>query len=376
MAIEESKKIENGSREIKTRGRRILDECYRVMSAHAKEICFVITVFFTVYAALHSGPVKTQKVAVPIRFFPSDSLVTDYYLGSIYNAFERISESDLTFVMYYATWDATSMVARWEFDKIANYFHNEIQFLAINCWWPEGDCRQHFRKIQSYPVLMAYPGIGRGIQYRGPVVAAYMFAFLEKLRNPLQRILSLGDLIDLQVIHDTVVVAYFDFEFDRQPAGFDAYYNTAMKALERDPSQKVCFAVATEKKVASLLGLANTKDVVLFHFNQSLVYDRTVVKEKVLSWTYKERKPVVNWLNLPMTKSLQLSNVLEKSSPALILFTPQNPVVDINLYFNLLKEVAMDYYDCNSTSSVRQLIAHSTNIGSYHRSNMDQTSAD
>jgi hypothetical protein len=73
----------------------------------------------------HSSP------AAPF-FSQKDSSILDFYNGELNPAFEKISESDLTFAMYYAPWDAESQAVRAEFELLASYYSNEVWINDIN----------------------------------------------------------------------------------------------------------------------------------------------------------------------------------------------------------------------------------------------------
>lgn len=59
-------------------------------------------------------------------FFPRNSVVVDYYKGTVNAAFQRVSEVDLAVVMYYAPWDADSQVTRAEFESAGQFFKDEV----------------------------------------------------------------------------------------------------------------------------------------------------------------------------------------------------------------------------------------------------------
>ena len=46
------------------------------------------------------------------------------------------------------------------------FFCFQVKFVAINCWWNEGECRRKYKFI-SYPVLYVYHTILDGYQYSG-----------------------------------------------------------------------------------------------------------------------------------------------------------------------------------------------------------------
>lgn len=61
-----------------------------------------------------------------MRFFDSDSIVKDWHKGQLSNALASINLEDLSFVMYYAPWDAESQYVRGEFDKAANILRDRV----------------------------------------------------------------------------------------------------------------------------------------------------------------------------------------------------------------------------------------------------------
>lgn len=65
------------------------------------------------------SPTKISKHPQALRFFESESVVTDWYRGQLSNALSVINQMDVSFVMYYAPWDAESQYVRREFEKTA-----------------------------------------------------------------------------------------------------------------------------------------------------------------------------------------------------------------------------------------------------------------
>lgn len=54
-----------------------------------------------------------------MRFFGPDSVVTDWYRGQLGSALAAVENEDISFVMYYAPWDAESQYVKGEFEKAA-----------------------------------------------------------------------------------------------------------------------------------------------------------------------------------------------------------------------------------------------------------------
>lgn len=66
-----------------------------------------------------------------MRFFFSDSVVTDWYRGQLSSALAAINTEDISFVMYYAPWDAESQYVRGEFEKAANILLDRVSLILI-----------------------------------------------------------------------------------------------------------------------------------------------------------------------------------------------------------------------------------------------------
>ena len=87
----------------------------------------------------------------------------------------------------------------------------QVYFAAINCWHWHGECHQHFPRIRTFPLLLAYIGSSKGIQYRGPLQGAYMSKFLEAILRPLERVNRADDLDRLLVksnVSDHNIILY------------------------------------------------------------------------------------------------------------------------------------------------------------------------
>lgn len=94
------------------------------------KIRFVIYLCSFLKVQYFSTP-KISKSPNAFPFFPSGSIVKDWYRGELSKAIELASESDLAFVMYYAPWDAESQAVRQEFDIAAQHMHKYVRILAF-----------------------------------------------------------------------------------------------------------------------------------------------------------------------------------------------------------------------------------------------------
>lgn len=329
--------------EIPTFAIRMLNLC--------REIAIVCLLMIT-YAALTKDPPKISKAPAAYPFFPKDSIVTDWYRGQISKAIENARSSDIAFVMFYAPWDAESQAARQEFEATAKYMSEYVTFVAVNCWQPNSECRNQYSKVYRWPVLIAYPSHGRGVQYNGPISAPHMINFLQKVCNPILR-LSEEHPIEFED-------AYLIVNVNTSPGSLDfaVLYTTALKYLEKDPLQSISFYVHPTPTPEPLL--------YLHLWNETLVYpvqEKGWRPDEILQWLFKSFHQVTAWVAPVGSKSLILSNSIQEG-PSLILFTPKNPLQVITDYYKMLQEIAHKYYSCEDNLLIS---LHNINI-KLHRS--------
>nr|CAD7444195.1 unnamed protein product [Timema bartmani] len=304
-------------------------------------------------------PPKTSKSPTPVPFFPQTSLVADYYQGHIGPPFERVAASDISFIMYYAPWDAESQATRSQFKLVAQYYYKQVYFAAINCWQPLGECKQQFAKVQHFPVLIVYTQLTKGIQYKGVKEATHMIHFLSSVLHPVEKIDSVNDIVQLMNFHDAVVIGCFDFKGNLGGQGYHTFYTTSLKLLEKDPYREIGFGVITNVKVANELGIHLAPTIRLYLWNETLEYgsDEPYTPEALTKWVVANAHQVSVWLSPPGIKSLTLSPYVEEDS-VMILFTPRNLLYTVNYNYNLLREVGQEYYNCDDNPWVKDFVQY------------------
>src|SRR5689334_15495720 len=99
-----------------------------------------------------------------------------------------------------APWDSECIRVKKEFETVAKHYKNQVLidlmsigltksyfqqifFASINCWWPDGQCRQYYN-LKRYPVMSAHVRMAGEVEYKGPIVASYMIPFLDNLLDP------------------------------------------------------------------------------------------------------------------------------------------------------------------------------------------------
>ncbi|KPM11225.1 disulfide isomerase-like protein [Sarcoptes scabiei] len=261
--------------------------------------------------------------------------------------------------MFYAPWDSDSLTARKEFEIVANHFGQEIFFAAINCWWPEGECRK-YNAIRRYPHFVAHIRSEGDIEYRHPMLASYFIPFLENIITPLVPVQNEGELLDLRAKHDAVVLGYFDFIQSSHLPGYRHYLTTSIKALINDPWRSVAFTVVTNSKVAKKLKIDTNQEGSLIIFVGNTTERFTAKFSKpftLLSWIYSraDLSKTIKWLSPSGIKSQLISDYIGQSA-TLILFTPRSFLFGISPYFDLIRELVLDYYNCDDSPIIRSFI--------------------
>ncbi|XP_043282254.1 thioredoxin domain-containing protein 11 [Venturia canescens] len=344
----------------RTRRSSIEERLASKMFSYSREIiCLYVAVTLTLgFAAIHSAPPRISKPPAAQPFFNQSSVILDFYKGHLEAMVKRTSDADLSFVMYYAPWDAESQAVRHEFETVAQYYYSKIFFAAINCWHPGSQCRAQYNKIQSYPVLILYPSRDTPIEYRGINTAPYMIRFLESFIHPINRITKREELAQLLVESDAVVVGFIDFKGLSISPGYKEFYRTATRFLGRDPNRDVTFALVTDVQTASKeFGIYNFPSAILSMWNETLIFstEKMWTTQNLLNWIGGSMHKVALWLQPPGVKSLTLAPYM-RDGPVLFLFTPRNPLHDSNYNFKLLREVALQYYSCDDILLTENLV--------------------
>ena len=350
-------------------------------------ILIAVVVSLLVILGVSVGPLITRKHGMPKPFFEDNtSNIKDFYTGDLTQLSLNVMQHEVSLTFYYAHWDLDSIRFKTGYKTVASHFKDQgIFFSAINCWWSQGECSQVMR-IKRYPILIAHVrGVSFDIEYRGPLVASYLIKFVENLLDPLVPITSPGDLLLLRVKHDAVVLRFVDFT--RSPSSSNFNYATllegSVKTLVQDPFRRIAFAVVTNRKVAHKLRVLRTSSIYLFLWNQthelSLGSDLSetsdplqerhqrrrhvtptpspLFPDNAMNWIFESvhnKGSLVDWMTPTGIKSNLLTSLTSKS-PTVILFTPRSLLLSTTPYFDVMKEVAMDYFNCEKANFVRSL---------------------
>lgn len=283
---------------------------------------------------------KAEKYPIPPQFFSSESFVRDYPRGNLGALQSKVTLSDLSFVMFYAPWSADSQRARPVLETVSKIFYREADFLAINCWQPDGECRHQYKKVMSWPVLMAYTKNNFAVPYNGQWTETALARFVYLMLKPIHRMNKPEELLTILHNHDAVLVLFVNME--NSNTFHKIFYQTAIKWLEKDPYGDVAFAVVTGQSMTKF-GIDREPTLRLYLWNKTIEYEDDVWKASLIhKWIVQKRYQLTHWLSPPGSRSKEFDLFIQKG-PVLMLFTPRNlyefssdAYAMVNIYFEVL----------------------------------------
>ncbi|CAN8003074.1 unnamed protein product [Ixodes hexagonus] len=313
---------------------------YRAMTSYGRELCCFAVLMLGAWATLQPGPPKTRPANPPGPFFNVSSLVTDHYDGKLDgDAFRR---HDISVVLYYAPWDGLSLRARVPFAATARQLHREVNFVAVNCWWPLGECRKTYSP-SFFPVIVAHVRDHGDVMFPlrgGVLVEKVLMRFVRRLMTPLVHVTSAAELDVLLGRHAAVLVGAVDGVLD---GAYNAFYALATQAVGRDPWDDVAFAVVTNRRAAERIGIEHALTLRTWNATLGEIFGWRP-EAKVL--TIKLLLQVVHWVWPSGLKSNTLSTLVENRS-ALVLFAERHS----RQYFEL-QELAREYHTCGGIGTL------------------------
>uniref|UniRef100_A0A4W4GEN4 Thioredoxin domain-containing protein n=1 Tax=Electrophorus electricus TaxID=8005 RepID=A0A4W4GEN4_ELEEL len=307
--------------------------------------CLLVLALTLSYSRAKSVVVPARA---PVRFFPTHVPVVDLFLGQQEQADLLCEGSDVCLLFYYAPWCARSVAAREHIQQVALRLAEEVQFVAVNCWWSQGRCRKQ-KNFYKYPVMHLYYRRFGPIEYKGPTIADYVESFIRRVLTPLTYLPSHTAVHNFISHHEQGVIGFFEFNSSPQPPGYVIFLSSALHALRRDSQGAVRFGVVTNLQVAEAISVREDDTVYLHRrFNSSLVFpraERNFTPEAIIDWVYENRENVIRWI-LPMgTKSYSLEAELHKG-PALLMFLPHNPLTASHHLLSEVADVVRRYHSC------------------------------
>ena len=74
---------------------------------------------------------RTRKTPSPSKFFISGNpFISEFEHGQLKELWSRISQNEVSFIMYYAPWDADCIRARNEIEIVSNHYGQQVSLIA------------------------------------------------------------------------------------------------------------------------------------------------------------------------------------------------------------------------------------------------------
>ncbi|XP_065846578.1 thioredoxin domain-containing protein 11-like isoform X2 [Oscarella lobularis] len=318
--------------------------------------------FGTIVVALSLGSTlhhllqaTTAPAPPPIgpSIFPANSVnLVDLRNGS-HEALRALTNREpFVTTMFYAPWSGQSRkVAAW-YAEAARRFDGEIIFVAIDCWYLGGTCRQR-EPLAFYPRLLIYCSRREEtFEYVGGLRSYEIIQFVELVLRPLLYISTKTILHAVIGTEETVVLGYFDFVLHPEPPEYLAYLKAAKLSLRQYVGDRLVFGVVSSETVAAEANMSGSPSLMLCRTNQkNLVYTHRDdwTPSSIHSWIVRhwEKRTNVLFNTLNLVAKLRWQ-------PALILFLPlhrrhryhyRNPT-GIDPRLHMLRRVAERMHRC------------------------------
>jgi hypothetical protein len=146
---------------------------------------------------------KTHKTTFKLSI-DSDQIV-DFKNGSLSEVYKSLDSNQFTFIYLYAHWCARSTSYIPLVEKLASLNSNEISFLAVDCFNPDGECRKTLRLLKYPQVAVQIRNVGF-YSYNGPFELNYLTRFINEIKSPLKRIDSLDEFIQSVLKYDVNIL--------------------------------------------------------------------------------------------------------------------------------------------------------------------------
>ncbi|MFH4977610.1 hypothetical protein AB6A40_004319 [Gnathostoma spinigerum] len=293
----------------------------------------------------------------PGRFFQRSSMkyLVDDYMGMNVPP-SQLHSTDIVIVMYYASWSLKSRALRPVFEQVARQFtgRSDLAFVATNCFTRLGKCRESY-KLYSFPIIIAYIGNSQ-VMYTGELAMDYIIRWILHIRTPMIRLSKRHEILDFFLAHDNAVVAFFPVESVlKKTWRYQQFMLASILMSQYDQTMSsVGFAVLTDHfEALNLLDITAESQIHLHSFNHSSTYpnEHDYNGSAIAAWVHANSKaPEIEWISSEswnLGKTEQLYHILN-SGPTVITFTQRDVLNVASSDLNIVKQVVMEYLDCNS----------------------------
>ncbi|KAK3710661.1 hypothetical protein QZH41_011019, partial [Actinostola sp. cb2023] len=268
--------------------------------------------------------------------FPHNSRVHEITDGSLDALSKFTDRSSLKFVLYYAPWCGQSRKAIPEFMRVANVFHQEVTFIAINCWL--GSCHKEYQ-LEYFPQIVAYHSIFSGVQYpeTNDVLALYMIRFIQNIMRPFSYVGREEELQEVKATNQEVVLSYIDNVDNKE---YRRFFGVALEYVGK--VSRPFFGLVINENIASKLGLSMNGQISFYRaLDSTSVYHPKANNSirNITHWISQNRKEIIIEL-VPKPSNRDFLNSQLNEKAAVILFLP---VRRHKISMPLLRTVSIQY---------------------------------
>lgn len=300
------------------------------MQVVLRELSFLLIVMLTVYATIVKSNARTKKSPPSTPFLGSGS-INDFYKGELTQLMHDVSGSTYSFVFFYAPWDADSQDLKYEFLETAEFYVDKVYFAGVNCWEPGSECRARFKDVvERYPQLVAYVGLERAVEYRGPHKADHMIKFLHSIIHPLSRLNSVNDLLRIRYMHDAALIGYLNIH-STSDHGLGLLHETSLSLASRDHVRQIAIGVFTNNKYNSDMNVTATPTIHLYVWNKKFVYEGPLKRASLLKWVMETSSGLL----------MSINGMLLLKTPIVVMFSPIRPLELTSPNYIMLQRLAM-----------------------------------
>lgn len=313
---------------------------------------YVCTMVITGYAALNMSSLHLSPPVSRVQpIFDASSTVTDLYHGDLSTALRLVRRRSTTLLLLYAPWDSESLHARNLIDELSPVLSGlEVGVVAVNCWFPSGECRRRLTNVTKYPIIALYFRSGKGLDYRGRLDAGSLLAFIKRCIRPLVRIHSPQQLENLRARYSAVFVGYTLFSGTSRAAPF--YYhllNAALSWQTSEPHSDTVWAVVTDRATGdSLSPVLSPDSFTLLNWNHTYMLQPVagthLNHSYILEFALRMWRPLPGWLELDDVKSAVLDQ-LTAAGPVLFVLSARSDPRSYSA-ISTLRRIWMEYSTC------------------------------
>ncbi|XP_077975133.1 thioredoxin domain-containing protein 11-like [Styela clava] len=300
---------------------------------------------------------ETRSAKPPTSVTSNGSKIFDSWTGNLKLRDVIFDHSEVTVVFYYAPWCVRSMDALRELEDAASVLHKQVSFVAVNCWWNQGDCRGHFQFFRFPQIYIHHKNLRKSVLYDGPLKKKHFIYFLNEILNPLTYLSTKLEVEKFMFENQFTVLSHINPSHDKD---LMFYSVLAIRQLEMY-DHPVQFGLIVENQLAksyflrpNILQVRNKmkpREIVHLEFHSTI--DQIIQSLKKF-----QSKLISPDIDLPGVKTNYLYQTIHKG-PTLIVFISSENLETRELFIKKIRHLVFQYRRCPEISEqTKQIYAH------------------